>query len=470
LADEKAKLAEIDSLNDAAEKRIKSHITRVLDKYFNGVSMPDYMPEIDAGLVRDTERIIAASLLLGRLHASGSINAADGDIPPVAFEDAAQFIKAKIPVTKSEWNALEPKMRFRAFTVAALAECDYIETAKGLIMDAIKTGKGYAETWEQLKAALGDDAMKLRPGYWENVYRTNSQTAYNAGKVMEFEKTPPDAIQLFVVDDGRTSDICRGLLRAAGEGYILPRNHKFWSEYGYPPYHYQCRTSIAGVSKSQLADFPPDNPSMDILRKDFKPMEGFGGNPVAKESWWKLTDGMITRAAKYGIEGEIAKMAITLGMKSYALNLVKGYETVYVGKNGGYVKKAKTAVVGTKNKNVNGQWVETDELGMAKKAAENGHQVFFMPRTKKQGISSMDVIIDDSLGDVKHIFTPTKTAIDTAMKKAKKQGSTTVLIEIVTPDLDFKTVSDAVKNRLGNSIAKALVWWNGKMYQITKKP
>lgn len=35
--------------------------------------------------------------------------------------------------------------------------------------------------------------------------------------------------------------------------------------------------------------------------KTFKPQEGFGGNPVDKESWWKLTDNMKDRAEKFDL-------------------------------------------------------------------------------------------------------------------------------------------------------------------------
>ena len=35
--------------------------------------------------------------------------------------------------------------------------------------------------------------------------------------------------------------------------------------------------------------------------ENFKPQEGFGGNPVDKESWWKMTQGQMEQAIKYGV-------------------------------------------------------------------------------------------------------------------------------------------------------------------------
>jgi hypothetical protein len=48
-------------------------------------------------------------------------------------------------------------------------------------------------------------------------------------------------------------------------------------------------------------------------------MKGFGGNPLEKESWWKMTEGMIARAEQYGIAGEIGGMAERLGIKDFVM-------------------------------------------------------------------------------------------------------------------------------------------------------
>jgi hypothetical protein len=140
-------------------------------------------------------------------------------------------MKSRIPMTKAEWNTLEPKLRFRAFTVARLAQCDYIETARQVLYNATETGKGVAETykqWQTLQTLMQDDAMKLCPGYWENVFRTNTQTAYTTGKLMQFKDNPPPAWRLLVIEDNRTSSICRGLVREGNTGLVLALDHPFW--------------------------------------------------------------------------------------------------------------------------------------------------------------------------------------------------------------------------------------------------
>jgi hypothetical protein len=119
---------------------------------------------------------------------------ADTEIPSLSFEEAVTFMKNRVPVTKAEWNSLEPKLRFRAFTVARLTQLDYIDTARQVLYRALETGKGVAEThkqWRTLQTLVRDDSLNLRPGYWENIFRTNTQTAYIAGKLTQFQNNPP---------------------------------------------------------------------------------------------------------------------------------------------------------------------------------------------------------------------------------------------------------------------------------------
>ncbi|MDE5899337.1 MAG: phage head morphogenesis protein, partial [Treponemataceae bacterium] len=231
--EERARLAELDSLAESAKKDVRAAVKTALEAYLNAVKNDEkaidsaaqkaVSGEDDAGAAAAAERLIAASYLLGMEHAgrdmdgSRLIEAAD-DVPPVPFAEAAEFLRAKIPLTKKEWDALEPMVRFRAFTVARLSAADYIEAAKGILADAVESGVSYAETWRQVSAAVADDALKLRPGYWENVYRTNTQSAYIAGKLKGWADNPPAAIRLLVIDDSRTSPICRHLL-SQGSSY-----------------------------------------------------------------------------------------------------------------------------------------------------------------------------------------------------------------------------------------------------------
>ena len=229
------------------------------------------------------------------------INAADDEIPPIKFEEAVEFLRRKVPITKAEWKSVEPKARFRAFTVAKLGSEQVINIVKQQLLSVLEDGKGYAEFWNRVKQTVENDVTKIKPGYWETVFRTNTQTAYVAGKLEQYKNSGVAAYQLMVIEDVRTSRICRNLLnKSSGYGLILPKKHQFWQTYGFPPYHFNCRSSIRGVWPSQIgkAGNMVENPTMKSL-KVFKPQDDFGGNPLANDNWWRLTKTQLEQAIKF---------------------------------------------------------------------------------------------------------------------------------------------------------------------------
>ncbi|QEJ96779.1 phage minor head protein [Treponema phagedenis] len=68
--------------------------------------------------------------------------------------------------------------------------------------------------------------------------------AYTAGRLTQYASNPPRAWELLVIQDGRTTDICNNIASIAGNGKALKADHPFWTVYGFPPYHFNCRTTI----------------------------------------------------------------------------------------------------------------------------------------------------------------------------------------------------------------------------------
>ncbi|MDD6485875.1 MAG: hypothetical protein PUF61_02880 [Spirochaetales bacterium] len=92
------------------------------------------------------------------------------------------------------------------------------------------------------------------------------------------------------------------MLVESGYGVALPVGHRFWQKYGFPPYHFNCRTSVCPIYSSQVAKtgYIVEDIPMNRFAK-FKPQKGFGGNPLEQENWWKMTDNMLKRAKDFGI-------------------------------------------------------------------------------------------------------------------------------------------------------------------------
>lgn len=354
--------------------------------------------------------------MLGLIHAEEEnpdrkINAADEtEIPEIPFNEAMQFLKSKVPMSKAEWLELEPKLRFRAFTVANISSLDMIESMKHVLIGALEKGESYSETWETMKNILDDDVMKIRPGLWENIFRTNTQTAYIAGKLQQYENSNVAAYQLMVIEDGRTSKICRHLLTASGYGMIISVDHPFWKKYGFPPYHFQCRTSIRAIWPSQVGKLGNmvENPTMKSLTK-FKVQEGFGGNPLDNGNWWMMTPQQMERAIKYSC----------LGLFNRSENIFADYENVWngytrhEGKNGGWYDLCK---------NPPNDWF-TNNKTVVEFLVNNGYQIKVIPAIenvkKNYGVkwSNPDLIINGILSDIKTV----DTSISSRLKSAKEQ-------------------------------------------------
>lgn len=379
-------------------------------------------------MVSAIEKLIGSSYMLGLIHAEEEnperkIEAADEtEIPEIPFNEAMQFLKSKVPMSKVEWKKLEPKLRFRAFTVANISSLDMIESMKHVLIGALEKGESYSDTWETLKNIADDDAMKIRPGLWESIFRTNTQSAYIAGKLQQYENTNVAAYQLMVIEDGRTSKICRHLLTASGYGMIISVDHPFWKKYGFPPYHFQCRTSIRAIWPSQVGKLGNmvENPTMKSLSK-FKPQDGFGGNPLDNGNWWMMTPQQMERAIKYGCLNRFSREENIFADYDKVWN---GY-TRHEGKNGGWYDLCK---------NPPDDWEGGEHPGkpIIDFLVENGYKIKVLPDIQnipeKYHIkwSNPDILINGFLADIKTV----ESSIVSRLKSAKNQHVSHVVLKV----------------------------------------
>ena len=420
-------------------------------------------------MVAAIEKLIGSSYMLGLIHAEEEnpehkINAADEtEIPEIPFNEAMQFLKSKVPMSKAEWKSLEPKLRFRAFTVAQLGSAELVDKAKQILLKSFeKSGGTYSDTWEELKKKVNVNTLGIKPGYWENVFRTNTQSAYIAGKLQQYENSNVAAYQLMVIEDGRTSRICRHLLTASGYGMIISVDHPFWKKYGFPPYHFQCRTSIRAIWPSQVGKIGNmvENPTMKSLSK-FKVQEGFGGNPLSKGSFWLMTESMKDAALKFDLVPDILKMAHSLDLKNYDFELAGNFAKTQQLQNTKYkvkaLKKAKP---------------KQKEILTAKILEENGHTVVMLPEVGLQNISNPDALIDyDFVADFKVPDGSSLNGIENAIVDANEQKVRHV---VIYPRWHKYSKTEAIR-QINRSFSKAdylqeawLIWDDLKITIIKK--
>lgn len=416
------------------KKAIAPHLKKVLQDYLNSVKNAKksdlekpYIPDDDIDLIHSVEQCLISSYLLGMIHAEEErperkINAGDVEIPPVKFEEAVEFLKRKVSLSKENYYSLENKLRFRAFTISKLGSVKALEYVKNILIDSLKDGTSYSETWEQLKNTV--DTTNLTPGYWENIFRTNTQSAYMAGKLEQYAQfgDSVQAYQLLIIEDSRTSRFCRKLLTASNRGFVIAKNNPFWQKYGFPPYHFQCRSSVRAILKNQIAKngIIVENPTKRQLQ-GFKPMEGFGGNPLDSGNWWKLTSSQLEQAIKYGI----------LRILNREDNIFADYDSLWKGykrkiyKSGGWYDLTEVPP---------NDWEGTDfpNKPIVEFLAEHGYRIKVIPGVEqvknKYGVkwTNPDILLNEKLTDIKTV----DTSIKSRLKAAKDQKVKNVVLFI----------------------------------------
>ncbi|WP_456396645.1 phage head morphogenesis protein [Desulfurobacterium sp.] len=256
-------------------------------------------------LENTTYEVLILSLLFGMTHVKEKEEQKlffDPDFD-ATFEEAVEFMKEKLSLTKEEFYSLDAKARFRAFTVARLTGLDAIERVKEKLTKALEEGKTIKEWVEE----LGEDGIlkmvgfhQSNPWYLETVFRTNISTAYNAGRLMQIQRSKDKIkyLEYVAIEDSRTTPICRRL-----DGTRLPPDDPFWATYT-PPNHFNCRSTVRAIFKGseEAKRIRKRKP------KDIPPVpEGFAASPL--DSWWKLTDSMAKRIVNYGLKDEVLEKA-----------------------------------------------------------------------------------------------------------------------------------------------------------------
>lgn len=422
---------------EALKKETNSDITKINREKLKAIGLEYSTPkELLEPLLELTETVVKASLLLGYFHAMPEKTkkdfADDGDFSisdsfDIPFEEAVQFLKSKVPMRKAEWSALEPKLKFRAFTVAKLSEADHINALKKRLANYVENGEGVVKSWGDIKNLTEEFGKQFSPRYWETVYRTNVQSAYNAGRLMQYKNNEPPAWELLITEDGRTSDICHNIARLVGNGKALPSSHNFWSSYGFPPYHFNCRTTFRAVYDYEIGKgVQVEDVPMEKISSHFKPKKGFGGNPIEKESWWKITDSMKKRIDKYGLKEEVEKAAKEAGIDNYDVRLANEKITKHKHEETGFVANA-----------IKGAEPKQKEIAIAKTLHENGYEVLFTPENSFiKGIKNPEGVIPklNKIIEMKEIDSEDIGKIGDKIKESVKQQT-----EIVVLNFDNKT-------------------------------
>lgn len=231
------------------------------------------------------------------------------EIENLPYEDAVEYLSKRSILKKDDYYKLSDKLKFRAFTVGRINDGRLLDKLNAEMIKNVNDGKGLKDFLALTKTdILNKIGMGPNQGwYWETVYRTNVQTAYNVGRAMGFEEDPPIALEFVGIDDARQTDTCSSL-----SGVIRPYDDPFWEGHT-PPLHFNCRSTLRGIyDESELPEKWSNVGDVENAAK------GFGSWPTENDSWWEELASQ-TRAAKYyGVQMEIkAAKEILINSKNF---------------------------------------------------------------------------------------------------------------------------------------------------------
>lgn len=218
------------------------------------------------------------------------------DIENMPYHEAVEFLKKRDVIRKVDYDKLSDKMKFRAFTASRINDGKLLERLNAEMLSNVNGGKGLKDFLSLTKTDILDKiGMGPNQGwYWETVYRTNAQTAYNVGRAMGFEADKPLALQFVGIDDARQTDVCHSL-----SGIVRPYGDPFWQSH-FPPLHFNCRSTIRAIYDE--AELPEEWSGLDEAES---PAKGFGSYPLDSDNWWKELDSQVRQAKQFGVQGEI---------------------------------------------------------------------------------------------------------------------------------------------------------------------
>ena len=160
----------------------------------------------------------------------------------MAFEEAVEFFRDKVPMTPAEYEALAAEVgeyaNSLAFTVSRIASADLLQDLHGEVLKFIQEGKTFFEFREGIDEIMIRRGWKgMAPYRLDNIFRTNIQTAYNAGRHKQMkaiaERRP--YWEYDAVNDTHTRPT-----HLENDKKIYRHDHPFWNVW-YPLNGFRCR-------------------------------------------------------------------------------------------------------------------------------------------------------------------------------------------------------------------------------------
>lgn len=177
-------------------------------------------------------------------------------LPPV---EAIAYFEAKGYAFSWRWQDVWEEAHAKAFTVAKAMKLDILQDIKGALDKAVTDGTTFDTFKKELIPTL------QAKGWWgkteegaqlgsasrlDNIFRTNIQSAYSAGRYKTQMENVDDRPywQYLAVMDSRTRPA-----HSALNGKVFRFDDPFWNTH-YPPNGFKCRCRVREYDKKEIKD------------------------------------------------------------------------------------------------------------------------------------------------------------------------------------------------------------------------
>ena len=168
------------------------------------------------------------------------------------FDEAAQWFLDKLDIPTSHWDELDGAAHAKAFASAGAIQADLLSDLRALTEGAIAGGMDIREFRRQFRPLVGKYGWQLQgggPGWRSDlIWRTNIQSAYQAGRWQQFEEAGISHLKYVHNDSVRHPRPNH----VAMDGTVLPRTDPFWSV-NYPPNGFGCKCRAVPATREEIA-------------------------------------------------------------------------------------------------------------------------------------------------------------------------------------------------------------------------
>lgn len=164
-------------------------------------------------------------------------------VTPLPHAEAIDYWRQRMAMSPEDFAVLtkdDPEAAFRAFSVTGIAKISALKEIHSALQNALVKGESFGDFEKRIKEQI--TAQKWGSRRVETIFRTNIQTAYNAGHWKRYAQDGVDVLVYDAVGDSRTRPTHLAL-----DGKAFRRTDKFWDEW-FPPNGFGCRCTTQGMS------------------------------------------------------------------------------------------------------------------------------------------------------------------------------------------------------------------------------